>query len=242
MATISIQRRGFLSGRRCAKIQRVRRPLSSDECHAAVTAADFAFLYQVLLVELLTRRYQMRKLRHPTICSTLNPFWKPPEWRKLKRGQLFMTHQEFGPVITRTDENIRRSQNFRKSRRIGMDLFTAERVILSSEAVDDSGDLEESSELPKPLVLADCCSLFRRILRMQQNAQERRSRIILAHMRCLRSMMGISSADAAVNLGDVGAKRGASIAILRRFANTGRCEISFVGRKARGPVRRNEVN
>ena len=99
---------GFLLGRRCAKIQRVCRSSLSAECHAAVMAGDYALRYQILLVELLTHRYQIRKLRPPTNCPTLNHFGKVHTDAQLKQGELFPLRQEFGPNIIWQNEIRRR--------------------------------------------------------------------------------------------------------------------------------------
>ena len=95
----AIHCQGFLLGHRCAKIQRVCRSPLSDECRAAVTAGDYALRYQILLIELLTHRYQIRKLRPPTNCPMLNPFGQGPTDRDLKTEKLFSTHQEFDPTV-----------------------------------------------------------------------------------------------------------------------------------------------
>ena len=163
-----IRRRGFLMDHRCAEIQRACRSSLSAECHAAVTAGDYALRYPIILIELMTRRYQIRKLCPPENFSMLNAFGNPPTGAKLKYGKLFAIHQEFDPPIIAIDETILRSKTFCKERRIGIVLFTTERNIERSEASDDSTDPEESDELLKPILLTDCCSLFSSIHRTNQ--------------------------------------------------------------------------
>ena len=80
----SIQCHGFLIDHRCAKIQRVCLSPLSAECHAAVTAGDYALRYQIVLVELLTQRYQIRQLCHPTDCPMLNHYENSPSNEKLQ--------------------------------------------------------------------------------------------------------------------------------------------------------------
>ena len=80
-----IRCRGFLPDHRCAKIQRVCRSSLSAERHAAVTGGDYAVWYQIMLIELLTHRYPIRKLRPPTNCPMLNPFGNSPSDAELKK-------------------------------------------------------------------------------------------------------------------------------------------------------------
>ena len=95
----------------------------------------------------------------------------------------------------------------------------------------DSPNKKSDSPLPRPLLLTDCCSLFSSILRMRPNANERRSRIILAHLRDLQALLTISFVDASVNIGDAGTKRKGNTTLLYEFLRTGRFTISLVGRK-----------
>ena len=73
---------------------------------------------------------------------------------------------------------------------------------------------------------------------MQPNAQERRSGIILHHLRDIQSLWGISFVDASVNLSDVWAKHGGRNTISHKFTSTGRFGISFVWRRARESIRK----
>ena len=85
----------------------------------------------------------------------------------------------------------------------------------------------------KPLLLTDCCSLYSSILRIQPNALERRSRIALAHLRDLQSVLTISFVDATCNLADVCTKIAGSMTLLQNFMDSGRFIMSFIGRKSR---------
>ena len=233
---------GFLLDHRCAKIQRVCRSSLSAECHAAVTAGDYSLWYQILLIELLTHRYQIRKLCPPTNCPMLNPFETGPTDSELKIERLFVIHQEFDPTVIWSNEDSQTNRNFCKSCKIGVALFTSEKAKCENPTIAESVSEDESPELFKPILLTDCCSMFSSILRMQPNAQERCSRIILAHLRDLQSLLSISFIDATVNLGDVQTKHGGNNTILHKFMTTGRFEISFVGRKARDSARKNEMS
>ena len=84
---------GFLIDHRCAKIQRACKSSLSAECHAEVTAGDYSLRYQIILVELVTHRYQIRKLRHPTNCPMLNPFEKSPSGECLSKENLYYIHR-----------------------------------------------------------------------------------------------------------------------------------------------------
>ena len=119
--------------------------------------------------------------------------------------------------------------------------LSADKSQLFYENPTTTDEFAEVSELFKPMLLTDCCSLFSSILRMQPNAQERCSRIIMAHLRDLQSLLSISFADASTNLGDVGTKHGGNNNILQKFMKTGRFTISFVGRKER-KIGGNETN
>ena len=230
---------GFLLGRRCAKIQRVCRSALCAECRAAVTAGGYAIRYQILLIELLNRRYQIRKLRHPSNFAMLNPFGKGPTGAQLKEGNLLHIHMEFGPALTSPGEIQQADRNHCECPRLGIALFAPGKP--PPKPLEEDLNLDDVLRgLYKPTLLTDCCILFSSIPRMQPNAQERCSGIILAHLRDLQPILNISSIDATVNLGDVGTKHGGSNSILRKFMIAGRFGISFVGRKAPESARANK--
>ena len=83
------------------------------------------------------------------------------------------------------------------------------------------------------LLRTDCCSLYSSILRIHPNALERCSRIALAHLRDLQSLLKISIVDATFNLADVCDKIDGIMILLRDFMGTGRVITSFIGRNPR---------
>ena len=228
---------GYLLDHRCAKIQRVRRSSLSAECHAAVTAGDYAFRYQIILNEIFTQKHQIRQLRPPTNYPMLDPFTKSPSGADLKADKLFLNESEvrWNPTIRLEGEPP--LQNIRKceSCQVCFPICTVER-----KHSIDSGSPKIDSPMFRPLLLTNCCSLFSSILRMQPNANERCARIILAHLRDLQALITISSVDASVNIGGAGTKHGGSTVLLYEFLKTGRFTISFVGRKEAMRAKKNE--
>ena len=192
---------GYLIGRRCAKIQRVCRSSLSAECHATVTAGDYALRYQVLLIDIFTRSYQIRRLRPPADCPMLNPFSDSPSGAQLQADKLFRS--EFGtqwnPAVKLEHEDVLRNYNKCESCLVGFPLRTTERK--------DPADLNRSPKtftLPNPILLTDCRSLYIIVLRIRPNAKERCARIILSHLRDLQALLTIIYANSAENIGDVG--------------------------------------
>ena len=86
------------------------------------------------------------------------------------------------------------------------------------------------SFLFKPLILTDCCSLFSSVLRLQHCTQERCSRILIAYLRDLQSLITFSFIDGGANLGDINTKHAGSLTLLADFFMTGKFKLSFVGR------------
>ena len=91
----AIRFHGYLIDPRCAKLQRVRRSSLLAECHAAVTAGDYALRYQVLLIEFFAHSYQIRRLRPPTHYPMINPFSDSPSDAPLKADKVFWDEFEF---------------------------------------------------------------------------------------------------------------------------------------------------
>ena len=75
----TIQRYGYLGGRRCAKIHRVRRIDLSAECHDAIPASGRALWLQMSLIEQITGKYDMSSFSPPTEYPMRNPFTPTPE-------------------------------------------------------------------------------------------------------------------------------------------------------------------
>ena len=96
--------------------------------------------------------------------------------------------------------------------------------------------MAEEPSLFKQLLLADCCSLFSTIWRMQLNANARCARLILVHLRDFLALLTISFVDSSVNIGDAGAKNGGRNSLLLEFMTAGRFGISSVVRKGK-PIR-----
>ena len=218
---------GYLLDHRCAKIQRVCRSSLSAECHAAVTAGDYSLWYQILLNELFTHRLLIRQLCPPTNYPMLDPFSKSPSDATLKAEKLYLSKMEAQWDPTYHLEGESKLWNTRKceSCQVCFPICTQE------GKYQPGSSLTLESPLFKPLLLTDCCSLFSSILKMQPNANERCSRIILAHLRDLQALITISFVDASVNIGDSGTKHGGNTTLLYDFLSTGRFTISFVGRK-----------
>ena len=223
---------GYLIDRKCAKIQRVCRSSLAAECHAAVTAGDYALWYQVLLIEIFTHRYEIRRICPPTDCPMLGPFAESPSDSQLKADRLFWTNLEdqWNPAIKLSHEDVLWNYSKCESCQVNFPLQTAEK---NHQAEMAHGKIDFI--LFRPLLLTDCCSLYSSILRMQPNANERCARIILAHLRDLQSLLTISFLDATANLGDVGTKHGGNKSLLLDFLLTGRFVISFAGRKGKSP-------
>ena len=187
----------YLTGHRCAKIQRSRRSSLSAECHAEATAGDFPLWYQVRLIEIFTHSYQIRRLRPPTDCPMLNPFNDSPSGEKLKAGKLFWAGREiqWNPATKLEHEDVLWNCIKCESCQVSIPLRTVAGIHWAQEAV-----------LFKPVLLTDCCFLYSIILRIQPNANERCPRIILEHLRDLQALLTISFADSSANIGDAGMK------------------------------------
>ena len=82
----------------------------------------------------------------------------------------------------------------------------------------------------KPLVLADCCSLFSCVIKLQPTCLERYSRILIAYIRDLQALIAFIFIDSGANLGDVNTKHAGSLTLLADYFRTGRFILSFIGR------------
>ena len=219
---------GYLLGHRCAKIQRVCISSLSAEFHAAVKAGNYSLLYQILSNEIFTHVRQIRQLCPPADYPMLDPFAESPSGASLKADKLFLSESEkhWGPVTKLVGEPAQWNRQKCESCLVSIPVCTVERNYPIARAPPKS-----DSPMFKPLLRTDCCSLFSSIRRMQPNANERCSRIILAHLGDFQELIAISFVGASVNIGDAGAKRGGNNASLYEFLSTGRCTISSVGRK-----------
>ena len=79
--------------------------------------------------------------------------------------------------------------------------------------------------LIRHLVLTDCCSLFRAILRIQPKSTDSCAKLILNQLRDFRHCLHLPSADNTCSLGDVETKHDGSMGILSHFMATGPFEI-----------------
>ena len=91
----------ILIGIRRSEIQRARRSPLSAECPAAGAAGDYALRYRIMLVELVTHNYHIRKLSPPSDCPMLNPFNIATTDLQLKTEELYEASQIFDPSIAR---------------------------------------------------------------------------------------------------------------------------------------------
>ena len=230
---------GLLLGHRCAKIHRVCRSTLAAEAHAAVSAVDVALWFQVLLTEIFTHNFDYRKLTPPTEFPLVNPFHESP-----------------------SDADVRKEASIRKihlmvcAAHSANPMFNDQTTVfhatcdcckvsmkLSTISTDSLTDAElkiyqtcmnhQPAVLFHPMLLTDCCSLYGAILRLQPKTTERCTRITLAFLRDVMSLIAFSFVDATVNLGDIGTKHAGSLGILDTFLRTGRFTLSFVGRKMR---------
>ena len=144
----------------------------------------------------------------------MNPFDDSPSGVKLKAAKLFrnVTESARNPARKLVNEPTLWNCGKCDSCQISIPLSTE----MLSDGIEVS-QLAENDFLFRPLLLADCCSLYS-ISRVQPNAQERCSRIILAHLRDLQALLAISFVDASVNIGDAGAKHGGNTALLYDFS------------------------
>ena len=77
---------GALLGHRCAKIRRDCRSSLSSECHDAVTAGDHALWFQMVMIELATHRYDIRKLVPRATGPLVFPLADAPSNIELEMG------------------------------------------------------------------------------------------------------------------------------------------------------------
>ena len=170
---------------RCAEIHRVCRPELSADAHAAVTSVNSALWAQILLTEIFTGKYDYTILNPPTEFAIVDPATSIDRRRIKKRGrqhsmtdcmpcQLWfipiilclhkLQHSAISiviiaisaPLISYWMGEIKKSESF------------AEVVIENKPAI-----------FLHPLVLTDCCSLYRALLRLHAKTTNRRDRTTL---------------------------------------------------------------
>ena len=155
---------GYLIDPKCAKIQRVRCSSLAVKSHAAVTAGDYALRYQVLPIGMFTHSYEIRRLRHPTDCPTMNPFSDSPSGSQLKADKLFWAEfgEKWNPGVRLEREDVLWNCAKFESRQVGFPFRT-----MGGNELAELVRAKNDFILPKPLLLTDCCSLHSIILRMQ---------------------------------------------------------------------------
>ena len=218
--------------RRRAKIHRVCRSSIKAESHAAVTAADAAIWFQVLLLELATRQLQLAHISPPSEFPLPDPFEKPPTPESLKKFVdpfLKLSFPDHNLPIDSAEQPY-----FISSR----DRCKTSAVIYVAEYQNRPRNPTTqtplaSAHLFRPILLTDCCSLFSAILNLQPKSVEKRGKIILNHIRDVKSLITISFIDATCNLADIATMRAANLNILDRFSPRCRFAISPMGRKRR---------
>ena len=102
---------------------------------------------------------------------------------------------------------------------------------LTGNQQDKKGTETDNRPMFKPLVLTDCCSLFRCVIKSQPSTLERCSRVFVSYLRDTQSMITFSIIDSDTNLGDVNTKHDGSLALLSGFFKSGCFALSFIGRK-----------
>ena len=236
---------GGMIDHRCAKIHRVCRSSLSAETNAAITAADWSLWFQVFLTEIFTQTFSIRTISPKTEFPLRNPFGESPSDGQLKTeidlaGKTFLL-ADMDPSTT--DEIIDSGEcNLGSQRQLIILNCTrcqqnqSIHVFASNQTTSESQPSEiinrKSEEiLFKPMVLTDCCSLFSCVIRLQPSTQERCSRILIAYLRDLQSLITFSFIDGDTNLGDVNTKHAGSLALLAAFFQTGMFDLSFIGRQ-----------
>ena len=144
----------YFADHRCAKIQRVSRSSLSAECHAAVTAGDFSLWYQILLIEIFTRSYKIRRLCPPADCPMINPFNDSPSDALSKADKLYCNaaESEWNPASEQRRGNTQWNCSKCESCQISLPLSNETDLIEANRQA-------EEAVLFRPLLLTDCCSL-----------------------------------------------------------------------------------
>ena len=232
---------GGMIDHRCAKIHRVCRSSLSAETNAAITAADWSLWFQVFLTEIFTQEFKIKQISPPTSFPLRNPFEESPTDREIKR-EIDLAGQTFVLLDVDVDSTTNKTSSLEGAETETVYLNCSrcnqrQRLVLktiSEEEEKKSLPAEtavDSNHLFKPIVLTDCCSLFSCVIRLQPNTQERCSRISIAYLRDLQSLITFSFIDGETNLGDVNTKHAGSLALLEAFFQTGLFDLSFIGRQ-----------
>ena len=153
---------GHMLDHRCAKIHRVRRSSLDAEAHADVSACDQALWLKMLLTEITTGEYDIRKYSHPTEFPLRNPFAKDP-----------------------TDDQVAQDLKWesalskQKNAIAAYNVSEVEQYLQIHEMTDFSkltcgANVEsESKQLFLTILLTDSCSLYTAILRIQPRSGDK---------------------------------------------------------------------
>ena len=225
---------GGLIDHRCAKIHRVCRSSLSAETHAAITATDWALWFQVFLTEIFTQVFDVRRISPPTSFPLRNPFGESPSDAQINTeinlaGETFLMLNDYQQPHDWKEYQIVNLQCHRcqKSTEILIKSPTCGEMKMYHA---DNSRSNTKIILFKPLVLTDCCSLFSCVIKLQPTCLERCSRILIAYLRDLQSLITFSFIDGGTNLGDVNTKHAGSLTLLADYFRTGRFILSFIGR------------
>ena len=213
---------------RCAKIHRVCRSSLAAEAHAAVSACDQALWLQILLTEITIGECDVRRFSPPTEFPLQNPFPDAPTNEQVTRDLIPESRRRtaanyFTDEIVHTFEMQQQNET----------LFDI-RILNCGTNVET-----EDNWLFLPILLADSCSLYTAILRIQPRSEDKCAKIILNYLRDLQALLRISYIDATTNLADVETKHAGSLDILAKFLFSGLFTLSFVGGRQVGEMGKN---
>lgn len=215
-----IQRRGYLIGRRCAKIQRVRKSSMAVEAHAALAAADQAMRFQVSLAEIVTGKYGIAAISPPAVYPIPDPFGPSPTGQN-KSGRASIT------TASESTDSVRKMRYLPDYSESTQFYNGRKRRLEATEG------RAETDHIFRPLLLTGCCSLFSAILRIQPLSQGKCAKLVMNQLRDLQTLIDISFVGNSCNLGDMETNHAGSLNVLTQFFAAGEFLISFLGRKAR---------
>ena len=216
---------GQMLDRRCAKIHRVCRSSIAAEAHAAVAACDQALWLQMLMTEITTGTYDIRIFCPPTEYPLQNPFSPAPSNEQVHRD-LDLKRPKMHGVVKHPNANL------------NVDPTTDRKLTDFGNPKNVDNGWKKLPALSEPILLIDSCSLFTAVLRIQPRSDDKCAKITPNHLRDLQKLLRISYIDAPTNLADAETKHGGSSDILSKFMIAGRFDVSFVGRRHVGEMKK----